>query len=442
MMLPCVSPSPSSVPTKGDGCSDGPSDVPALVPFRAFVQVLAGGDAGGPSTGEEAEWFAACRQLCARVERTGVDGVILDLGLCTVSEAEAAVRDLLARLSALRWQARAGIGPSSCVAQLACREARAQRPLVLISPAQSQAFVRRVPVRALVGLHPRGLISPEIVERLERYGLRTLGHLARIGELALRRQFSAAGSILAALAQGQDALPFNPTPASSVLRFRARFASPVGPDAVLALLPHLAERIAGQLRQQGRTARSLRLEAHWEDGRVERRRLTLRQYADRSALLDQELRRLLMPLFAPGRAPGCDELPGNAHADTKDRSEDRIEELRVTLGDFAPLAPAQATFWRTRQQQMASIADVAQTVAHRHGHALLLRPQVVSPDAVFTEDRYSLCASADMCDDPQPLPPTGIEYARDGARSPRSRVMDAAAGTDTWSGVPQRLHWW
>lgn len=465
-MLPCASPFPSS--TSSDGSGDEPDEALAFVSFRAFVQVLTEDDANGPGTGEEADWLVACRQLSVRVERTGADDVILDLGLCTASEAETAVRGLLAHVGMLGLQARAGIGSSSCLAQLACRNAQAQRPIVLITPDQSQAFVRRIPVCALVGLHPQGLISPEVVERLERYGLRTLGHLARIGELTLRRQFGAAGSLLAALAQGQDAQPFNPTPAPSMLRFHARFAAPADPDAVLALLPHLAERIADQLRLQGRTAHSLRLDIRWEDGRVERRRLTLRQYADQSALLDQGLRRLLVPLLALSgddaesagdahrsmpsymlgvrRAPlqnGNGEDPADQIEDrVEDRIEDRIEELRVALSDFAPLTPAQATFWRTRQQQMAAIADVAETAARRHGRELLLRPQVVAPDAVFTEDRYALRPPADACDDSPPLPSTGTEHTAGGRRLSRSSATDAAAGADAWSGVPQRLHWW
>lgn len=479
-----------------------------------------------------ADWFAACHRLTARVERTGRWSALLDLGTCTDAEAIAALRGPLDWLAAAGFQPMAGIAPSAALAQLTLLSCTPQRPLSLLSPAETPAFLKRVPVAALLHLHPHGLVTPEVVERLQRYGLRTLGHVARIGELALRRQFGAAGGFLAALVQGRDARPLCPTPLPPELRIRARFAVPVTFEELLAALPRLAERAAERLCAQGRQARSLRLVVRWESGAMRRCGLTLRQYTDSPTLLAQELRRLAtsadcaagdcpnpptpFPKYreggtragmgavgarpaSPATCAGSDvvgvgrtplhgsHLPdagscpvadarGSISADfgssawcagtsvpraptptpshcsaSEIACRDRVEELRLTLADFAPSLPGQATFWRTRAQQATAIEQVAETLTRRHGRPLLLRPRVAVPAAIFDEERYRFTApGAPLPDAVQGRPAADvadIRTSRVRARRPAQRDVAEmgetdADGDDAWRDVPQRVHWW
>ncbi len=239
---------------------------------------------------EAMDWVSICYRLTPRVERAGERSALLDLGICTDAEAVAAVGGLLTRLSAMGLCARAGIGPTGVLAQLVRLTAPCDHPLALVTPAEVASFLRRVPVVLLPACTPCGSITPEISERLQRYGLRTLGHLAHIGDLALRRQFGATvGSALAAVAQGWDLRPFCPTPPPTELRIRVSFASSASPDAALARLHRVAACASAQLRMQGRRARTLRVVVRHEWGMLATARRTLRGYTDSPTVLAQEL---------------------------------------------------------------------------------------------------------------------------------------------------------
>lgn len=410
----------------------------------------------------QAEWVRTCYQLTPRVERIGPWRVLLDLGRCTDGEASTAVAGLVGRLTTAQMHARAGVGASGVLAQLAAMSCTWQHPVRLLTLDDALAQLRRVPVRALLGWHPVGLVTPEIVVRLEHYGLRTLGHLLRLDELALRRQFGAVGSALAALAQGRDVRPLCPTPPPAELRIHQHFATPLTPDELLALLPQLAQWIAARLLQQGRRAGSLRVGVVWESGAVAWTRLVLRQATDSPTLLAAELRRTLLPLLAPrqlrafatstgarashvsyGAAAERDALAHEgSESATGACAGDGVAALRVTLGECAPIVPVQTTFWRMRNQRTRAVADVAETLARRHGHPLLFRSQVLSHAAVFSEDRYTLDDhwtqwnernERNEWNETLPLPPIGAEHAT---------THRTTGKTNVWQGVPQRLHWW
>lgn len=362
-------------------------------------------------------WLVACYALTTRVERVAPEAALLDLGPCTDAEALAVTRNLLERLAAHGLPARAGIGPNRFLAQLAaraCPSASAHRSqeasamaLALLTPATAPAFLRGVPVSALAELHPRGIVTPEIVARLQRYGLRTIGHLARLGEPALRRQFGAAGAFLAAIARGHDEQGLHPTPRPPRQRFRLRFSPPAASERVFAVLPRFASRVATSLARRRREGRELRLSVRFESGGIRHARLALRQHTGDPRLLAQEFQRLLRPLLA---------ADGPA-----------IEELRLTIADFALAVPEQQAFWRQRERRLRAAHLVAETLARRHGRPILLHPRLAMPAAVFVEDRYQLA-------------PTGTEGS--GARPiAPPRVADEHA-VSPWQQVPQRLHWW
>jgi impB/mucB/samB family C-terminal domain len=355
-----------------------------------------------------AEWIEACYRLTPRVERVAASGALLDLGSCTDDEALCLMRTLLRDFSRMGVSgARAGIGPSLSSAQLAVLAAPAQGRLALVTQGEAAAFLRAVPAGALAQLHPRGLVSAGVIERMERFGLRTLGHVARVEETALRRQFGdAIGGFLAAVAAGRDDRALCPTPPAPRQRMRVRFTPAAQPERVAAALPVVAGKVEAHLRRQGQRGRQLALGIRWESGGIQEAGLTLRRHTRDAAILAQELDRLFRTLVRPDGA---------------------VEALRITLGDFAPVAPEQVTFWPVQAQRLAAVQTIADMLARRHGRPLLLRPRLADPATIFDEERYELA-------------PTGTEGApsRQLARAPAPAAR-AGAG---WERVPQRLHWW
>ena len=406
------------------------------------------GASGRTKARDAAAWLAACYALTPRVERVSSDSALLDLGRCTSEEALVALRGLLETLRAHGRLAVAGIAPSMIVAQLAVPDspslkhdrARREFPLScgrggqgvrsvrLISTADAPAFLRGVPVTALAALHPRDRLTPEVVERLQRYGLRTLGHLARLGEPALRRQFGRAGAYLAAVAAGRDEWPLQTTARSPRQHFRLRFpAGAASLERVLAILPRFARRVMACLRRRQRAGRTLQLSVRRENGRLGHMRLTLRQPTADARTLAQELRRMLdavLPASSRGeRDAGWESEQGGA----------AIEELRLTVGDFALAVPEQMTLWRTQAQRRVVVETVADTLARRHGRPLVLAADLAAPAAVFAEDRYRFSA----------LSTPAEEHARlSGASQKRAGALIRETGDTPWRQVPQRLHWW
>jgi hypothetical protein len=220
-------------------------------------------------------------------------------------------------------------------------------------------------VAVLLQLHPQGRVPPEIVERLQQYGLHTLGHLARLGERALCRQYGDVGTFLARVAAGQDTQPLHPTPRPARYGVHLRFGSAARPEQVLTTLGRLSGRVATRLQQQGRQARRLGVRVRWETGGVERTRLSLRRHTNDPAVIAQELRRLLLPLLGAPAIPAADEAndagrrpwaPGDAGENGENKEYEgvhprSVEELRIILGDFLPGCAQQAMFWQTDEQR-------------------------------------------------------------------------------------------
>lgn len=430
----------------------------AVQPRLAYVDVrpeLGRDSRGGESTGtdfsstlldDDSAWLATCFRLTPRVERLSPTSAVLDLGPCTEAEATTVVRELLRYLQSHGLRARAGVALSASLAQLALFRAGLGVSVACVASEADAAhtFLRAVPVAILTRFQPAGLVTPEVVERLQRYGLRTLGQLARLGEPALHRQFgTTTGAILAALAQGRDLRPLQPTPMPASLRCRLRFDTAASSEQVLAALPLFARRVATQLRRNGSQARTVTLSLHWERGAKQQLRHTLRQHTDDADVLASALRSLLLPALQQcnNQGAGMRDLRGLA-------ARDHVDELRIALDDFAPLLPRQITFWQTRDRRLAAAQEVAAAVALRHGRPLVLCARGVAPAAIFPEERHRLHAllSATRVDG-EPTPTAIIHPAAvpvQGVRSVQGRRQRAPApdSRDPWHHVPHRMHWW
>jgi hypothetical protein len=353
--------------------------------YMASVRVLP----GDPARAGEATWVTACYRLTMRVERISSARALLDLGRCTPEEALDAIRVLLGWLGDLAPSVRVGVAPSLSVAQLAMFQTSVTRPIWLVTPAEVPVFLRPLPVAVISELHPQGIITAETLRRLQQYGLRTLGQVARLGTSTLRRHFGAAvGDTFAAVTTGRDPRLLVPTPPPATLSLRLRLPEGALPPAeVPSLVPLLAAQAATLLHQGRVQAQRLRLLVRWDTGQVQEATTVLHQPTSSIAPLTSAVRDLMERLLSTQPTTPAETRQGP--------SAPAIAGLRLTLGELHLQAPEQGAFWRTRAQRLAALATVSETLAVRYGRAVLVRPRLAVPDAIFQEDRYRLAADAE-----------------------------------------------
>lgn len=376
--------------------------------------------------------LACCRETAARVEPVALGdawGALLDLGRCTADEARAACSTLHARLARRGFDAGIGVGPTLTLARLAALTPSSEA-VRLIAPSGRATFLYGLPVELLTRLEPLS-VTPEMVERLRRYGLRTLGQVARLAERdaqTLPRQFGRAGAAIALLARGDDVRALQPAPAPEQITVRRRFSPSATADQALASVPALAARLARLLGARSQQGRDLCLRITWESGSVSNVRRRLARPHAQASELAQAACALLAPQLAGGDA------------------NTQVASLTLTLGDLSTRLPAQpaALFHlaphsaeqatrerRTHAQERIEriAAEVAGPLARRYGAPALYRLSACQPDAILPEDRLRLVSLI------QPRAELRAEPRAEPRRVRRPKPETASAT------APQP-HWW
>lgn len=433
------------------------------LPHIACVRLLGVGvgtgaeaEAGAPDAADDTRagheaWLAACYRITPWLERVSARCALLDLGNCTGDEAAAVAARLLHLLQRhVAWltelaqahthpRVRIGIGTNVLGAQVALLTARDETPIRVLPAADALAAIHAFPIRRLPALHPAGTVPTEAVERLERYGLRTVGQLARLGENALRRQFGERlGMALAALAAGRDLRPLLPALQPQTLRCRLAFESGASPARVLRALAPAADRIARWLAEDGRQTSRLRLALTWQTGGVSAGDVRLRTPTAEARQLAQRLSDLCGTLLLAAPAASA---TGEDHDHPAGAAAAAIEQVLIEVGDLVPLTPAQATFWRTEARRQAAIIQVAEALTHRFGgQPQLVRVCCATPHAIVQAERYHWLpvgmADGQETPDYRPSRRRGDQVLGEAALS------DVVGAGSPWDGVPHRLHWW
>jgi len=153
-----------------------------------------------------------------------------------------------------------GVGPTKSVAKLLSGLAKPDG-LLHWPTAEVVARLRPLPVGHLWGAGPR------TVERLEGYGLTTVGDVADTDRRTLQRLVGEAlGAQLHDLARGVDPRPVVPTRPARSVSAEATFDADVDDPAVLdRRLLELAARVARRLRRSGLVARTVTLKVRLAD---------------------------------------------------------------------------------------------------------------------------------------------------------------------------------
>jgi protein ImuB len=276
----------------------------------------------------------------------------------------AATRRALARIPAGAGRSpRLGAAPSRFAAYAAAGKGRARRPEVApLSAAALAAYMAPLPVSLLLS-RPDVAMLPDA---LERFGIRTLGELAKLPRAALSDRFGTAGPLARDLAQGKDT-PLVPRTAAERLEERLELPESASGVQLQRGLELLIDRLLARRERRGRALRAVVLSAKLVEGGTWRARVTFREpHADprrMGLVLGQRLAELPSPT---------------------DVLRLRAEGFGPVAGDQRSLLAEPATIRRARLREAVR---QARSVA---GPDAALRIIPVDPDSRVPERRLTL----------------------------------------------------
>ena len=277
---------------------------------------------------------------------------------------------------ALGVSARLGVADSRFAAVAAASSARPRRAEVVPGAPLGRAGAagvrgRRDPLAAYLAPLPIALLGTRaetaaLPEPLERFGIRTLGELAKLPRAALADRFGAAGPLARDLARGRDT-PLVPRRAAERLEEALELPeSGSGPQLEHAL-NLLIDRLIARRERRGRTFRTVVLSAALVEGGTWRLRMTFRE-----AHADPRRMRLAL-------APKLAELPAPA-----DVLRLRVEGLGPPAGLQRSLIAEPAAI---RAARLREAVRQARAVA---GPDAALKIVPVDPDSRIPERRLTL----------------------------------------------------
>jgi protein ImuB len=266
------------------------------------------------------------------------------------------------RETAVGAGARIGVAPSRFAALAAAHRARARRPEIAPeTPSSLAAYMASLPV-SLLGARAEVAALPEA---LERFGIATLGDLAKLSRAALADRFGQPGLLARDLARGRDTPLLPRVPSERLQEVLELPESASGPQLERAL-GLLIDRVLARPERRGRTLRSVVLSAALVSGGTWRTQMTFRE-----ALSDPRRMRLALV----GR---LSDMPAPA-----DSLRLRVEAFGPASGDQRSLLAEAAAVRRARLREA-----VRQTRAAA-GPDAALRILAVDPDSRVPERRLA-----------------------------------------------------
>jgi protein ImuB len=264
---------------------------------------------------------------------------------------------------ALGISVRLGAASSRFAALAAASNARARRAEIAPAvPGLLAAYLAPLSVD-LLATRPETAALPET---LERFGIRTLGELAKLPKHALADRFGTAGPLARDLAKGHDT-PLKPRAAAERLEERLELPESASGQQLERALGLLIDRLLARRERRGRTLRVAVLAAKLVEGGTWRARVTFRE-----ALADPRRMRLVL-------VPRLAELPAPA-----DVLRLRAEGFGPPAGDQRSLLSEPATVRAARLREAVRQARAAA------GPDAALRILPVDPDSRVPERRLAL----------------------------------------------------
>jgi protein ImuB len=259
---------------------------------------------------------------------------------------------------------RLGFGVGKFAAAVAARMA-APGQARTVAAAGTRAFLAPLSVRHLL------LLEPDVLQRLELLGLRTIGDLAALPFNAVQAEFGPSGAQAWRLAHGKDNEPVVARPFSASVQDGLRFDDPLGSvEAVMAAIDQLLAHTFSQPALQGRSVRQVRLRALLSDGTSWERLYTFKEAL---STRDAGRRALASKLELPNGLPPAP-----------------IDELALELLGLGGEAVRQPGLFIARARQLAEIAEAARQLRARYGRVPLYHAVEVEPWSRIPERRWAL----------------------------------------------------
>lgn len=211
--------------------------------------------------------MAALRELSPVVEPLSLDEAFVDLAGSAggVPTTVAAVRSVAERLRSTIVDttgvtASVGVAGSKLMAKIASEQAKPDG-LVVVEPGTELDVLHPLPVRALPG------VGPATAARLTRFGVKTVGDLARITEPDLVDLLGDAhGRSLHRLSLAEDSRAVTAERESKSVSVEDTFDRDLTDPALLAaIVARLAEKVAGRLVRAGLSGRTITLKTRLHD---------------------------------------------------------------------------------------------------------------------------------------------------------------------------------
>ncbi len=262
---------------------------------------------------------------------------------------------------ALNRPVRIGLAPTRFCALAAALDSSARRTKIV----QAQATPSYLAARQvdLLGLRED---TADLVEPLQRLGVRTLGELRKLGRDALADRFGESGTLAYRLAGGEDS-PLVPRRVEESLEESLDVGDAGSGPMLERVLGVLVDRLLARPERRGRTVRAVVLSARLVGGGTWRERVVFRQ-----ALGDAKRVGLALSLRLP-------LLPAPA------------ESLRLGIERFGPGGGDQRSLLEQDEQaRLVRLGEAVNQVRTVAGHDAALRAVCIDPDSRVPERRVVL----------------------------------------------------
>jgi protein ImuB len=258
-------------------------------------------------------------------------------------------------------QPRVGIAGTRFAATMAAVRSRPTEP-VIIPPGGEAAFLEPLPSTVLT-------TDPEIRERLLRFGLRRVGHVAALPRAALVARFGPEGHRLHARAVGEESEPIEPRRAPE----RSALGLSLEPavdrlDALRFVLHRLVVGLVDHVAARGQAAATAELRLGLE-ARSSPSIMTVRQILPEPTADGEAIERLLFARLErqPPAAP--------------------VERLELELGGLVPNAGQQLELFGRRQADRRRLAWQLARFAIEFGADRIVEAEILDPEAWWAEAR-------------------------------------------------------
>lgn len=243
--------------------------------------------------------FAILDKYSPCVEPVSVDEAYLDLTGCerlhgpVLSAAEKMRNEIK---SAIGINASIGIAANKLVAKVASDYAKPSGMLWIVR-GKEQKFLSPLPVEHIPG------IGPKTGERLKSRGIKTVGQIAKLSRERLEKIFGPCGSEIHLKACGQYDSPVIRRDEQHSISRETTFDTDSSDSVfLLSTLGYLTEKVASQLRESGRYARSVTIKLRYADFQTFTRCKTLAESTCDDSVIFRTATDLFRKLFSPQAA--------------------------------------------------------------------------------------------------------------------------------------------